>query len=330
MQVIMGGSGSTGSSLLKNILNRHHEIFSGGETAFFAKKMIYEDWQKAKSRVLKRKLFGLRNHGWHIYNGIDLLQEEYLWNNTDLQEILKSSATLNDFTSTFYKKALEERKANIWIEKTPANSACFPFFLKAFENGKAIHMVRNPYDTIASLMSRGFDLYYATGVYLLNTASGISANDPERVHTVKYEDLTSRPETTVRKICEFLGVKYKAEMLEPQGEVVNNSKLEGWQYDETKAIGQGSVGRFKKLSEESQQEILEAVSAIQINGIGKKYYHTQVLNVEEICNELGYDFYNFEKPSKHKSLKKLLVKDRFSRLRRGYPTGYYYPLEIHQ
>ena len=68
MQVIMGGSGSTGSSLLKNIMNRHQEIFAGGETAFFAKKMIYDNWLKARSRILKRKLFGLRNFGWHIYN----------------------------------------------------------------------------------------------------------------------------------------------------------------------------------------------------------------------------------------------------------------------
>ena len=330
MQIIMGGSGSTGSSLLKNILNRHHDIFSGGETAFFAKKMIYEDWQKAKSRVLKRRFFGLRNHGWHIYNGTDLLQQEYLWQKNDLEKALIASPSLDAFTATFYKKAMNLKGANIWLEKTPANVACFSFFLKSFEQGKAIHMVRNPFDTIASLVSRGFDIYYATGVYLLNTASGISTNDPDRTHTVKYEDLTTIPEETVRAICSFLGVEYLSGMLEPQGEVVDNSQLQGWKYDETKAIGKGSVGRFNKLSDEAQYEILEAVNLIQISGKGKGYYNTQVLNIEEICNELGYEFYNIGKRSSYNTLKKLQFKDRLARIRRGYPTGIYYPLEIRE
>ena len=153
MQIIMGGSGSTGSSLLKNILNRNQEIFAGGETSFFAKKMVYENWQKAKSKVLKRKFSGLRNHGWHLYNGTDLLQPEYLWDKDDLNAALKETNSLQEFCKVYYDKSLNEARASMWLEKTPANSACFSFFLKAFGQGKAIHMVRNPFDTIASLMS---------------------------------------------------------------------------------------------------------------------------------------------------------------------------------
>jgi len=178
------------------------------------------------------------------------------------------------------------------------------------------------------LMSRVFDLYYASGIYLLNTASGVSTHDSSRIYTVKYEDLTSKPEETVGKICTFLGVEFNSEMLEPQGEVVDNSQLEGWKYDETKAIGSGSVGRFNKLSDETQHEILEAVNLIQINARGKDYYNTPVLNIEELCVILGYDFYNIGKRSSYQILKKLQFKDRLTRIRRGYPTGFYYPLEI--
>ncbi len=70
--VIMGGSGSTGSSLLKNILNRNSKIFAGTETSLFCKKGIYFNWSSAKSRLLKRGVRGLRNFGFHIYNGTDL------------------------------------------------------------------------------------------------------------------------------------------------------------------------------------------------------------------------------------------------------------------
>jgi hypothetical protein len=324
----MGGSGSTGSSLLKNILNRHHDIFSGGETAFFAKKMIYKDWQYAKSRVLRRKFFGLRNYGWHLYNGTDLVQNEYLWNKNELGILLRDSNSLSEFTTAFYERPLNGQGSNIWLEKTPANAACFSMFLDSFKESKAIHMVRNPFDTIASLMRRGFDLYYATGIYLLNTASGISCNYTNRTHTVKYEALISDPEGTVREICSFLGINYYDHMLQPQGEYVDNSQLEGWKYDETKAIGKGSVGRFSKLSSDSQNEILEAVNLIQIAPKGKSYYKTDIANIEQICSKLGYDYVSKNSKSSLKELKILQVKDRFARIRRGYPTGFSYPLEI--
>jgi hypothetical protein len=329
MQVIMGGSGSTGSSLLKNILNRNQDIFSGEETSFFAKKMIYENWSKARNRVLKRKFFGLRNFGWHIYNGTDLLHPEYLWEKEQLEQLLKNADALQEFTSAFYAKPLQLKGAAIWLEKTPANAACFSHFLRSFEEGKVIHIVRNPFDTIASLQSRGFDLYYAVGIYLLNTACGLSVKNSRRSYTVKYEDLIGAPELTVRGICSFLDISYNAHMLEPQGEIVINSKLSGWKYDETKNIGKGSVGRFNQLAEKAQDAIMEAVNRIHINERGQGYYNTKIQNVKDICEVLDYDFYSLGKTSTLKSLKGQQQKDRMIRILRGYPSGFYYPLEIY-
>ncbi len=328
MQVIMGGSGSTGSSLLKNILNRHQEVFSGGETAFFAKKMIYENWTKARSRVLKRRFYGLRNHGWHIYNGTDLLQSEYLWKKDELENLLRNSDSLHAFTSAFYQKPLDLHGANIWLEKTPANSACFSSFLNTFQSGKVIHVVRNPFDTIASLQNRGIDLYYATGIYLLNAACGIAVKKSDRSCTIKYEDLIANSEETIRGVCRFLGIDYRPDMLEPQGEVVDKPKLRGWNYDETEAIGRKSVGRFNQLNDEAQNAIMEAVNMINVNTKGQAYYNTRIRNVKDICEDLGYDFYDLGKTSTFKSLKKQQRKDRWNRVSRGYPTGFYYPLEI--
>ena len=328
MQVIMGGSGSTGSSLLKNILNRNPELFAGGETAFFAKMMIYENWKKAKTRVLKRKFFGLRNHGWHIYNGTDLLQDEYLWKKEALHTELKKSNSLEDFTSMFYKKAMDASGASMWLEKTPANSACFKPFLSLFQNGKVIHMVRNPFDTISSLEKRGYSLYYAVGIYLLNTACGLSVDDSKRSYTVKYEDLVSDPQNTVKGICSFLEIPYDINMLIPQGEVVDQPQLEGWGYDETKAIGKDSVGKFNSLSDQHQDRIVEAVNMIKINEVGKGYYNTPLNTIQEICEMLDYDFYPIGKRSVYKELKRQESKDRWQRIKRGYPTGFYYPITL--
>ena len=191
-------------------------------------------------------------------------------------------------------------------------------------------MVRNPYDTIASLVSRGFNLYYAVGIYLLNTACGLNKSYPDRLHTVTYENLIGNPEETVQDICTFLGIAFDSKMLEPQGEIVKNSQLEGWKYDETKAIGKGSVGRFNKLSKESQQEIIEAVNLISISNRGRIYYNTEIVNIEQICEQLDYDFHKIDKTTSYKALRNLKFKDQFVRIRRGYATGFKYPLEINR
>lgn len=324
----MGGSGSTGSSLLKNILNRHPDIFSGEETTFFAKKMIYDDWKKAKKRVLKKRFWGLRNHGWHLFNGTKLLHQEYLWDMEELGDLLEQSSTLIEFTNSFYQKPLEKKCATSWLEKTPANAACFAAFLNSFESGKVIHIVRNPLDTIASLQSRGYDLYYATGIYLLNTACGTTVRNSDRSTVVKYEDLTMKPEETIRDLCRFLEVSFLPTMLEPQGEIVQHPQLKGWNYDETAAIGRGSVGRFNSLGEEQQNAILEAVNLIHINSRGKDYYNTEITTIKEICELLEYKFYEVGSSSTSKLLHAFRNKDRMSRLLRGYPTGFYYPLTI--
>jgi len=164
-KVLMGGSGSTGSSLLKNILNRNERIFSGGETAFLSKRLVYDDWPKAKKRLQRRKTKGLRNFGFHIYNGTDMCFPEYLWKPDELDSAAVASMNLDEFCEVYFGKALELTGATTWIEKTPANAACFASFLNHFQDSKVIHMVRNPYDTIASLCNRGFSLHYAVGRY---------------------------------------------------------------------------------------------------------------------------------------------------------------------
>jgi len=325
----MGGSGSTGSSLLKNILNRNEEIFSGGETAFLSKRLVYDDWSKAKRRLQLRKRKGLRNFGFHIYNGTDMCTPEYLWDKDELDEAARMSKTMDNFCDVYFGKALELTGATTWIEKTPANSACFTSFLNHFQDGKAIHMVRNPYDTIASLCNRGFTLHYAVGVYLLNTASGLAARHiSDRCHIVKYEDLVRSPKETVAKVCRFLDVRFNPSMLESKNENIADSQLEGWNYDETQNIGSKAVGRFKRLSDEQQTEILEAINLLSINDRGVDYYDLDISSIQEICEILGYEFYQIGSAGVRKKLKELQRRDRINRLRRGYPTGVYYPLQI--
>ncbi len=329
MSVIMGGSGSTGSSLVKNILNRHPKIFAGEETSLFAKEMIYDDWSKAKKRVVKRKLKGLKNKGYHIYNGTDMIHKEYGHTKKEISEMAVGARSLRSFCDLFYEKPLNENGADIWIEKTPANAACFTQFLDHFENGKVIHMVRNPYDTIASLWDRGYDLHYAVGIYLLNTACGLSADHYiGRCHTIKYEDVINRPDVAISEACRFLGVQFSADMLSTKKEQIEVSRLSGWHHDETANIGTHSLGRFERMTEEKKRQVKAAIAHIEVSEAGKGRYGISHFNIRSLCHALDYRYEEVDNRTANVGMRKALMKDRLDRLKRGYPTGIYYPLAL--
>jgi hypothetical protein len=326
MVVLMGGSGSTGSSLLKNILNRHTSIFAGEESNLFCKKELYDNFNNSKSRITKRGLFGLKNHGWHVYNGIDLTNNSYDINNAQLIELADNADTFTTFIDSLKKHFLRS-KEHIWLEKTPANATSFRFFLSHFGNGKVIHITRNPLDTIASLMGRGYSLVYAIGIYLINTSAGLSHLSDPRCLTIKYEDLVANQSNTINSLCDFLNIDFDEAMLVSQNEKIAVSQLPGWQYDETANVGAKSVGRFYKLPVEKQNEILNGISGLCINKVGKELFQLELLDIKTIAYALGYEL-DDSTTNRSSNLKLEIVKDRLIRIFKRYPTGFKHPLSL--
>lgn len=289
-EIIMGGSGSTGSSLLKNILGRHSQIFASQETSIFAKSEVYKDWAGAKKRILGKRWWGLANLGFHRYDRIDFYPEEVLFSKETLKDIIDNSETLPEFATALFSKACINKGANRWLEKTPANSFCFLPFKHVFPKAKIIHIVRNPLDTIASLIARGQNPYYATAIYLCNTAAGIEARSLGQDYLeIKYEDLVQTPRKSIATLCAFLEIQVEENMFEPRQESHSNgTTLPGWTYDETEKIQSGSVSRFTKLDKVGQDEILHAIHNIYINEKGQAAFSTNITDVISIAQYLKY------------------------------------------
>jgi hypothetical protein len=219
-----------------------------------------------------------------------------------------------------------EKHAAIWMEKTPSNAFCFDLFLDQFDNAKVIHTLRNPLDTIASLHARGFNVYYATGIYLLNTSAALANRNHDGYIETKYEDLVHSPQQEVKRLCDYLQIEYNSQFLQSQSEKVVNSQLPGWQHDETQAIGKNSIGRFEKLNAQIQVEIIQAIHSLKISDGGKKFFRCQHETIAELCKELNYDI-----PAKshiNHRFQLLKAKDQFTRIVRLYPTALHYPIAV--
>lgn len=323
MAILMGGSGSTGSSMLRRVFNRHPAVFSAAELNFFNKEQIFENWNLAKHRLLSSRFFRLTTKGWFAYRGTYLLHEDYGWNRAELKELISSSSTLRQFVDAFFARPLAKHSATIWLEKTPSNAYSFTRFLEYFDDGLVIHTARNPLDSVASLVKRGFAPIYASGLWVYNTATAMNAESSDRYFLVRYEDLVTNPEKQVDTLLKTLGLDFEPTMLDgegnPEGKYTGSKT---WLNRPDGKISTSSMGRFNKLDKEKQEEI---ITALTLFGIADRHVRARGLQYrccEDICKKLGYQFTPEIYPRYIAKIRSDMRKDYIYRSLRLFATGW--------
>jgi hypothetical protein len=124
-------------------------------------------------------------------------------------------------------------------EKTPGHIRQVPTLLDWFPDAKIVHILRDPRATFVSQRKkRGaknkgrptpqqrwaallHELYLSTLFIagwrrILRLDARYRAAYPDRYCLVRYEELVSNPETTLRELCGFLGIKFSMAMLTDQ------------------------------------------------------------------------------------------------------------------
>tara|TARA_B110000027_G_scaffold67583_1_gene72276 strand:- start:8293 stop:9273 length:981 start_codon:yes stop_codon:yes gene_type:complete len=325
MAIIIGGSGSSGSTMLIRKLSTHPDIFCGGETNFFNKEQLFENWNKNKLKIIPLLPF-FSTKGWQIYRRSNLCQDEYGWTKKTVKELLKNSNSINEFTQVYFKRPIDKKNAKIWIEKTPSNAYSFTKFLDQYPDGKVIHIARNPLDSAASMYNKDPRVFYGVATWLYNNAAALAASKSNRYHLIKYEDLIYDQENTFEKLSNFIGIDQKGIVFEKK---IKEKIIATWDNSPDAKISDSSMGRFKKLPIEIQNEIYTAFHHFRISDIHKTTKDIQYDSFDEICLQLGYDASLTPVESLKEKLRKDLQKDKFNRGIRFYETkGNYYPIEL--
>jgi len=247
------GSGSSGTTLLSNLLNRHPEIVCGEELGFFSKPIVYSDFD-----LLKRYSFLIKRYGVSsapLFSDRSILRNtEYFHLDKSAFDYIKFSSDLQDFVGQFTADVLKRCNKQIFAEKTPENIFFLEEFLKEFPDAKVVHLVRDPRDVILSLMKRGVSLKQATLVWLGSVAAIQKNRGDQRLLEMRYEDLVHTPELILKRISAFLGVKYKPEYYFSNQFVstcIERQKgFDSWLSSPGGGIASASVGKFRNDHEQ--------------------------------------------------------------------------------
>lgn len=319
---LAGGAPSTGSSLLRSLMNSHPAFIAGPETYLFAHPKLYVDWNKYKHLLLAKGFTGLKNETLFRLNGALLDKSWYGWHRDELTELLAQSPTFPIFCERYFERALRPGVGQV-VEKSPINAYCFHHFLDSFPTSTVIHCVRYPYDAIASMVARDMTPYEAVSFYLFNTSFGLKVRHHDRYAEVRYEELVDTPLDVMTRLMARLGTTFEKNLIQPRPESnAEATRMKGWNYDETGAVEKGSVGRFEQSAPETRQQILQACEHIRLSDHWVRTFDLPAASMEELCRLLGYPHIPGAKTGSVLQLKKEQWQVQMGRFVRGYPNSF--------
>lgn len=212
--IFIVGVGRSGTSLLQSMLSTHPQIQSVPETSFLRRYVI-------KGRLTKLVLGNKRNHAEKILKDDHKLQRS----NFDFLKSFKKFCIskdnidfkiYNDFKSTVcsdYKY--------IFLDKDPKSIEHIPTINKIYPNSKYIQMIRDPRDVLLSRKKAVWSKKKSLTTHLVAISSHLTLGmktlsdheDNLDFINIKYEDLITKSEITLKSICELIGIEFDIKML---------------------------------------------------------------------------------------------------------------------
>jgi hypothetical protein len=196
-----------------------------------------------------------------------------------------------DLIKSYYKNGYR-----YFVEKTPTNVYKINVIIKNFNDAKIVVCYRHPYDTIASIKRRGFDLEHCINRYVNDNIAWLSLTSPNII-PIKYENVVSNPTATIETLCNSLELKFDTTMLEYYRRTELFFNISEQNYDEyTKEHRNYDLSEFKRHEGNQHRMFRNYQLKMPITNFSNSY--TKILSpaeleyirpkVLEVATELGY------------------------------------------
>jgi hypothetical protein len=178
--------GSSGSTLLAHILNRHPEVACGDEIGLFSKPIIFKNYDLFRSYAQLIKIIGISSTPYFMERSILRNLSSYKIQKQDVWKFIKKTEGAKELVEFLYNKVLQVTGKKIWVEKTPENIFQIKRFNEMYPNAKIIHIVRDPRDVILSLSKRKLSPPRAAMNWLVGVSLIQKINKNKNILEVRY------------------------------------------------------------------------------------------------------------------------------------------------
>lgn len=260
--VFVGGCGRSGTTLFKELLNRHSRCACGPETS----------------------LYGLP------FN-IDNIAAPWDMDREHLESMVERSQNLVEFADLFALEFLEQEGKLRWIEKTPNNVRAIDRLLTWYPNARFIHVIRDGRDVMCSLrhhprervvngeiipVQSNNPIEKSATRWLNDTTMGLAFQNHPRCLEVRYETLVRDPETEMKRVCSFIGEDYEPGMLDHTVEATKRSGQNMNNAGAARPITPKSVGRWVSDLREDERGVFVDIAGELLIALGYAMDHSWV------------------------------------------------------
>lgn len=208
----------------------------------------------------------------------------------DLAAILETASQERTYGAVFriVFDYLTQRAGKMrWLEKTPQHVFLIDDILHSVPNALFIEIVRDPRDILASkkkrkqtirtasyfqgeqkrvqILERVYDPFWETLEWRMALRAGQLARlkHPDKVYSIRYEDLVAEPDSTISGVCDFLDMEFTPDMLD----------VRWWNTAEgdrsaRKGIVSDAVGRWQATLSPAEVGLCQWISGAALDRVG--------------------------------------------------------------
>jgi hypothetical protein len=222
---LIGGCGSSGTTLLAHLLDCIGDLRCSPEAFVFHHRALYgaSDFKRELYRSLAqlgpRLVFEVDGLNHSLVHPIFISARSFfgMWTLDDEYDLYSSVGSIAELVEHL-KKRMQKRHGFphpfLWVDQTPKNALVAPLFLSSLRGAKFIHLIRDGRDVAASLAKRyahelphkSRDTYLKVGAlrWCYDVSRALMARGMPGYLEVRYEELTTDPLGTVNLILRHL------------------------------------------------------------------------------------------------------------------------------
>lgn len=224
----------SGTTLLQQIFGRHPDVFiTGGETRFFStlpttvhKYPDLNDDQVLRSYVeylLKVIVSDYSAVNFSSQDSEPVLLSNFGVSTSAVDELMQIAQHNRSYTALYpitfdFLTRLQGKKR--WLDKLAGYASQFDEMSAVLPDAQVIELVRDPRDILTSKKRRmadgwNYDPIWDSLAWKTAVRAGASVHEqhPARILRIRYEDLVTQPEATLRMICQYLNLQFDPKML---------------------------------------------------------------------------------------------------------------------
>lgn len=252
------------------MLNRHPQIAIPGETWYFESLEGMRDRIAEASESSWRRIVADTIENAATFPELGVTREQI---EEELAQITRGRwGDILAIANLAFARA--EGKAR-WGDKTPGYVRFLPLIRREFPEAIIIHMIRDGRDVAASFLEQPFgpkSAIDAATYWKRDVERGMqdgAALFADQYMEVRYESLSSDPESVLRSVCERIGVEFHADLLD-QGRAANKYVLPQhfWHEQSAKPVTTARIGRWRNRLSELDAQLFELEAGRLLKRLG--------------------------------------------------------------